>query len=329
MDIDNFQHFIQFNFLKLYYDLVDSLTKENSQEIFTQKQQNPTISREPSFLYDTTVEAFSTKGTTIDEGEELSDEGISIIGQITDLVENEDEVDKFIEENTPSKETIVEKFEIQERESISDSHLENEDNDKDPAIIVNEDSLEGAMSIPKAGTHRRLSNISVEEASKISSTPEGENYFMKREESFITKVHKGEVENLAVEISDYFSLEHSASHSSLSVKPFDVDPESEIIVDNLGSQSNLVVKPVETTIKSIPCSSYEHLYDRVEAEPEDDVQMSAADILENLGDKFVGTHDIPEFYSSFEELYKKENTESPSSKRKSKSVEKRQSEERK
>ena len=104
-----------------------------------------------------------------------------------------------------------------------------------------------------------------------------------------------------------FRSEHSASHSSLSVKPFDFSPESEIVVENLGgSQSNLMVKPLETTIKSIPCSSFEHLYDRVEAD--DDVQMSAADIL-SIGDKFVGTHDHPEFYSSFEELYKKPSEE--------------------
>ena len=281
---------------KPYFGLVDTLTKEQP------KPQSSLLSREPSFLYDTTVEAFNTQGTDVDENEELNEESISIIGQIADLVDEKDEVTKFIQDNTPSQESKVEKFQVQgfeESVSMSDSQLENvEDVEKEQ---------DRAIEIPKGSVHRRLSTVSVEEGNRISSSFDGEKYFMKREESFITKVHKGEVENLAVEVSDFFSLEHSASHSSLSVKPFDFRPESEIVVENLGgSQSNLIVKPLETTIKSIPCSSFEHLYDRVEAD--DDVQMSAADIL-SIGDKFEGTHEYPEFYSSFEELYKKSSEE--------------------
>ena len=244
------------------------------------------LSREPSFMYDTTVEAFNTIGTIIEDNTE--DRTIEI--------ENDDTI--LIEESIPFTETEVVKFEyIQDDiDNINNSTRTNLESERITGI-----------AIPNTANSRRLSTISVEETNKISSTPEGQKYFMQREESFVAKVDRGEVENLAVEISDFYSLETSASQSSLSVRPFVVSPEAEIVVADLGSQSSLMVKPIEKTIHSFPCSSYEHIYDKIEAEEHNETKekLSATEILSSLGDKFVGTHEIPDFYSSFEELYSK------------------------
>merc|ERR1712142_461183 len=154
------------------------------------------------------------------------------------------------------------------------------------------------MGIPKKDIqNRRLCNISVEDENKISSTPEGENYFMKREQSFISKVEKGEVEHLAVEISDYYNLVQ-ASDENLRVKPIESTPETEIEIRDLPVHSNLTVKPVEQVVRRIPVSSYEQIYDTVSIE---DIaghsQMSASEIMSSLGDRFQGTHEVPEFVS--------------------------------
>ena len=79
------------------------------------------LSREQSFVYDTSVEAFGSMGALIDESfcnyklveEESLPPGISIIGKIADLEEttnDKDAIIEFIESNTPSKESQVEKF---------------------------------------------------------------------------------------------------------------------------------------------------------------------------------------------------------------------------
>merc|ERR1719369_888454 len=151
----------------------------------------------------------------------------------------------------------------------------------------------GNIQIPKQeAQNRRLSNISIEEGSKISSTPEGE-------ESFIAKVDNGEVENLAVEISDYYSIENE-----LCVKPVECTPEATIEICDLGSESNLTVKPIEPNFRRIPVSSYEQIYDTVSIEDINaHTNMSTSEIISSLGDRFQGTHEIPEFVSSFEELY--------------------------
>ena len=52
-----------------------------------------TLSREPSFLYDTSVEAFDTKGTDIDDIG-----GVDVLEELA----GEDEVIQFIQDNTPS-----------------------------------------------------------------------------------------------------------------------------------------------------------------------------------------------------------------------------------
>jgi len=334
-------------------DMVTNLTETGSNE--PRVDLDKAISREQSFVYDTSVEAFGSKGEVIDGHcgnnkiieEECLTGGISLIGQIAEVQEStndKDEIRDFIESNTPSKESQVEKFEYVENknfdineDNISTSPEERPESDKSDIVIeelnenfkiplsssplkvdtlfltestesqseTSETKAEG-IEIPRPDRqNRRLSNISVEEENKISSTPEGESYFMKREQSFISKVEKGQMEQLAVEISDYYSLDE-ASNDKLCVKPIESTPETEIEIRDLPSASNLTVKPVETLARRIPVSSYEQIYDTVSIE---DIaghsRMSAAEIMSSLGDRFQGTHEVPEFVSSFEDLYQR------------------------
>ena len=282
--------FYQINF---HYYLVDNVTRTLDRSKEQPLSSESKIKREPSFMYDTTVEAFSTTGTVVDE-----------------TLDDEIEVNEFFEEQTIEGDQVM-KYEYMDDTAASAEEMFV----GEPLRIVTTPTQQShvtriepmsAIGVDIPSSNRRLSTISIESASKISSTPEGEKYFMKREESFVAKVDKGEVVNLAVEISDFFSLENSPSDTNLSVKPFQCSPEKEIIVEDLGSQSNLMVKPLESTIKSIPCSSYEHIYDKIEVEESQNMSnMSAAELMENLGDKFVGTHEIPESFSSFEDLYGK------------------------
>merc|ERR1719195_240073 len=275
-------------------DKVDNVTRtlDKSQEQPLSSESK--IKREPSFMYDTTVEAFSTTGTVVDE-----------------TLDDEIEVNEFFEEQTIEGDQVMKYEYMEDTDANTEEIFVGE-----PLRIVTTPTQQShvtriepinmsANGVDIPSSNRRLSTVSID-SSKISSTPEGEKYFMKREESFVAKVDKGEVVNLAVEISDFFTLENSRSDTNLSVKPFQCSPEKEIIVENLGSQSNLMVKPLESTIKSIPCSSYEHIYDKIEVEESQNIgNMSAAELMENLGDKFVGTHEIPESFSSFEDLYGK------------------------
>lgn len=84
-------------------------------------------------------------------------------------------------------------------------------------------------------------------------------------------------------------------------------PETEIVVDDLGSQSSLTVKPLVKSSSSLQCSSYEHIYDQIQMDEaaEPGKKVSAEQILASLEGKFQGTRDIPEYFSSFEELYSK------------------------
>ena len=256
-----------------------------------------TLSREPSFLYDTSVEAFDTKGTDIDDIG-----GVDVLEELA----GEDEVIQFIQDNTPSQQSQVEKFEY--LDIIEESAL---DETEDSQEFRPEQS--SAVEVPRSSAQtRRLSNISLEGGSKISTTPEGEKYFMKREESFVTKVAAGELASLAVEISDFCSLQHSPSERSLSVKPMEFSPETEIVVADLGSQSNLTVKPVEKSRSSVQCSSYEQMYEAIQLEDPtlgEKHQVSAEEILASLEGVSEGPRDIPEYFSSFEELVSKSGAE--------------------
>ena len=281
-------HFICIsNFIKSL-SLVDILTRPSDFDVKPNNETNIQIKR------NTSEEAFNTTGMVIDN----------------------ENIEEFIGENTPESGVQVEKFEyLQGEESLDsaklvDSPLEVTTTVTQQSCItkLKTSSSSECVDIPKARTNRRLSTISIEEANKISTTPEGEKYFMKREESFVAKVAKGEVETLAVEISEFFPLEPSTSAAILSVRPLDVRPDKEIVVSDVGSQSSLTVKPVENVARSIPCCSYEHLYDKVKIEEIREAsleQMSSDELLQNLGDNFVGTNEIPEFFTSYEELYQR------------------------
>lgn len=280
-------------------DFDDKLEDQTKIQVKTSK-----MSRDPSFIYDTSVEAFNTSGTEIDGDKTVPDV-----------------VEEFIEVNTPGSAVQVQKFEyLQDDECVDSSELLVDSPLQVTTTLTQQSCItklktssspEG-MDIPSGGASRRLSTVSIESANKISTTPEGEKYFMKREESFVAKVAKGEVETLAVEISEFFPLESSASESALSVRPFEVSPDKEIVVADVGSQSSLTVRPLETVARSLACCSYEHLYDGVAPEdmehPEQTRpldQMTAEELLQNLGDKFVGTKEIPDSYGSYEELYQR------------------------
>jgi len=66
------------------------------------------------------------------------------------------------------------------------------------------------------------------------------------------------------------------------------------------------VKPIDLKIRRVPVSSYEQIYDTVSIEDiAANSKMSAAEIMSSLGDRFQGTHEMPEFVSSFEDLYQR------------------------
>jgi hypothetical protein len=157
------------------------------------------------------------------------------------------------------------------------------------------------INVPDTGAHR-LSGVSLEGGSKISSTPEGEKYFMAREDSFIEKVHKGELDNLAVEVSNYFSL--VASNEQLVVKPITENPGAEIEITDLRPDSSLRVKPIDQSQTRPPVSSFETIYDKISLEEISSVgqNMTKEEILASLGDKFQGTVEVPDFSSSCDEL---------------------------
>ena len=112
--------------------MVTKLTENTQTELKDSLNKEPTLcldsvlSREQSFVYDTSVEAFGSKGEIIDESgcnfklveEESLPVGISIIGQNAEVKEStsdKDEILEFIESNTPSK---VEKFEYVEEKDL-------------------------------------------------------------------------------------------------------------------------------------------------------------------------------------------------------------------
>ena len=135
----------------------------------------------------------------------------------------------------------------------------------------------------------------------ISTTPEAEDYFMKREQSFIGKLVRGEVGSLAVEVSDTLNPSNDVK---LRVKPIARNSYSEIEVTNLDIKSELSVKPIDDKLKTI--SSYETIYDRVALEESAaDRKISIEELLGNLGDRFEGTRLLPEYAFSSEELYQR------------------------
>jgi hypothetical protein len=177
-------------------------------------------------------------------------------------------------------------------------------------------------------------SVEEKELNKISSTPEGEAYFYRREQSFIKKVEQGHLGQLAVVIPDSFEQKTEGTindyvlfpDQELSVKPVLISPDVEIEITNtndLSSQaSNLFVKPVIRPSPSGLLSSYESIYDRLIME-EEVLQSSftggkdTEGLLQQqspssttslvLGDRFsVTQRQLPDWAgSSFEELFDK------------------------
>ena len=280
------------------------------------------LNREPSFIYDTTVEAFSCEGASIDdidhmehievcEAEDIEDGeegpteggGISIIGRMV-LAVDDDNSPAAAEASgtgTVPKKTKVSVADISYSSSPSrvDTVFLTESGDElDEKKAENVRQASSSVSVAIPERERRFSNLSTE---NISTTPEAEKYFMKREASFMEKVVKGELETLAVEISDFCK---EGKVEELTVKPVQSSPGSEIEIINLEADSELTVKPMDRQRTPLT-SSYEVIYNRVDIEKGVGSRQSVAELLGNLGDKYTVTKTLPDFTSSFDELYQK------------------------
>jgi len=298
----------------------------NLEPIFVTEKTLSLGPREPSFIYDTTVEGFSNTGAYIDDCQpeniisvdnQEDFKCISVIGQIVNSDEN---YTNNLPENT-QVDSLEVKFDrdldtsISCDERVACDQTVSEDNDFRTVRTVTssehtpEKNITQSIPVPcrDMADHRRLSDVSIGDVGKISTTPEGEKYFMKREESFIKKIDQGELHNLAVEISDYCNIDDTLILEDLLVLPVDTNPENTIEISNLDENSRLTVKPVEPIVKRLPVSSYEAIYDNLSLDDFDNcTKMTPADIVSNLGDKYQGTVEIPDtVISSFEDLYQR------------------------
>ena len=276
------------------------------------------VSREASFVYDTTVEAFKTQGVYIDDedldigGEDDTDienqnlEGISIIGKLV---------------LSPNQEKGI--LNINEEVLISSSPAKVENlflTDYDAAQTSYYQSGSEGVDIPSEDRQQfkehKLATVSTKSGAenRISTTPQAEKYFLKREKSFMEKVARGQLESLAVDISDFNTMERSVSGSELSVKPLSIiNPETEVEIHHLDAQhhrdsgSHLTVKPAEDI--DVSKSSYEAIYgaciDFADIEEDTDHRQAVPQLLQHIGDE--SRHDliskvIPEHVSSADGL---------------------------
>ena len=304
-----------------------SLQKQDSREISSGRERG--VVREPSFIYDTSVEAFGSEGASIDdpvnesdfrgnEGNTKRSSDISILTKIASEIDlepidpfqagadslylsgdfdlNEEDTDTSPREKSNSVHVNFQAFDNL-RIPLSDNRLPHQPAEFSSPFI----------NVPDSDS-KRLSDVSMEGESKISSTPEGESYFLAREESFIKKVHEGELQTMAVEVSDYFSME-SIDDQDLMVKPLVEHPEAEIEITDLRPGSNLVVR----TVTKAPVSSFETIYDKIALEEvETNTLMTKEEILASLEDKFQGVVELPEYFSSFDDLCQMDMDESSS-----------------
>ena len=273
------------------------------------------IVREPSFIYDTSVEAFGSEGASIDDidiGGRLNSDGDSdIFAKLAKEIDF-DPVDPF--QAGADSLHLGGDFDFNE-EDTEGSSREMPDSADQTYLAFDNSSLRiplsgGGSSVSSShqtaifvnmNETKRLSTTSSDGNNKISSTPEGESYFMAREESFIKKVHEGELQNMAVEVSDYFSLD--SVDEELVVKPIQENPEAEIEIFDLRPESSLMVKPITSSEYRAPVSSFETIYDKLSIEEvEPTGTMTKEEILASIGDKFQGAAEVPEYFSSFDEL---------------------------
>merc|ERR1719447_1856201 len=291
-----------------------SLSKQDSRDLSSGRERGPV--REPSFIYDTSVEAFGSEGASIDDPVKERDftrntkriSDISILTKIASEIDLEP-IDPFqagADSLYLSGDFDLEDTETSPREKSSSVRVDFEAfDDHSLRIPLSENNFHGHpadssspfINVPDSSM-KRLSNVSTEGESKISSTPEGESYFLAREQSFIKKVHEGELQTMAVEVSDYFSME--SIDDDLMVKPLEEHPEAEIEITDLRPGSNLVVK----TVTRAPVSSFETIYDKIALEEvETNTLMTKEEILASLEDKFQGgAVEMPQYFSSFDEL---------------------------
>jgi len=265
------------------------------------------ISREPSFIYDTTVEAFSCEGASVDDDivsnltEEIEQnesqyrhEGISVIGKIVldaDETSLAEEDSKQISHSASLDQVNSSSGSPSRMDAVFLTAFKDDSDDKDQQRV----------DIP--GRTSRTSVISTEQ---ISTTPEAERYFMKREQSFINKVYKGDLQSLAVEVSDYCSLHTSLSDSDLTVKPCSHYSEAEIEVVDFETCSKSDILSVKPLGASVPTtiSSYETIYDKLQLDDNTVGEPpSISNIIGNLGDRFDEVKFVPEHAASFEELF--------------------------
>ena len=286
------------------------LPRQDSREKSSGRERGPV--REPSFIYDTSVETFGSEGASVDD---LVDErstkrtsDLSILTKIASQIDL-DPIDPFqagADSLYLSGDFDLEDTETSPREKSSSVRVDFEAfDDHSLRIPLSDDNFHGHpadssspfINVPDSSM-KRLSNVSTEGESKISSTPEGESYFLAREQSFIKKVHEGELQTMAVEVSDYFSME--SIDDDLMVKPLEEHPEAEIEITDLRPGSNLVVK----TVTRAPVSSFETIYDKIALEEvETNTLMTKEEILASLEDKFQGgAVEMPQYFSSFDEL---------------------------
>jgi hypothetical protein len=262
------------------------------------------FSREPSFIYDTTVEAFGNRGAKSlddldlivytgseeeDDKDEENDEtepvGISVIGK---LVLSLDDVSKSYEETNDVQTAFLEATDSSGATRVSVTNIsciaEEKPQQKYGILIPTQRQRHSHMGDCKDGSGGN--SVDEKEEAKISSTPEAEAYFYRREQSFIKKAEQGELAQLAVVVSDYFSqlgmdtcsegneqeflptTRTSVDHKNLTVKPVLTNPEAEIEItgaeDISDSASNLIVKTVGSpTAAGGLLSSYESIYDRL------------------------------------------------------------------
>jgi len=69
-------------------------------------------------------------------------------------------------------------------------------------------------------------------------------------------------------------------------------------------ESKLTIKPIEQVVKRLPSSSYEAIYEMVSIDDiEDPCTLSPADIISSLGDKYQTETVVPDFASSFNDIF--------------------------
>ena len=247
-------------------DVSQSLTAPQTDNLpAVNKSLASTYSREPSFIYDTTVEAFGNRGakslddldmiidTGLDEEEDDEDAedtdksesaGISVIGKLV----------LSVDDGGASSPKGIDRRETEEGTGFHDGgSLRKQTPTRvsvaDISCTAEEQQHIGSVDIPiqwhssSAGRHHHhrggggggTSSVEEKEEKKISSTPEAEAYFYRREQSFIKKLGQGELGQLAVVVPE-----------GLDQRPEDNNDDNLLFSATACTDHELCVKPVLT-----------------------------------------------------------------------------------